>query len=120
MTFIHFGMRMEIEKLFLEWCEKNQIAKLPNSMIVFMLEKDWLNKKKIVEDLAEQTEDSLKIPNNCKYLTNPSGNVWECGCCLEIYCEHQIYDRNPDGTLNIVKCGFESKTPGVRERKDNE
>lgn len=46
----------------------------------------------------------------CKFAINPSGDVWECGCFLDTYCEHQIYDRNPDGTINIVECGYEPKT----------
>ena len=57
-----------------------------------------------------KTENSSEKPNNCKYAENPSGDVWECGCFLDTYCEHQIYDRNPDGTINIVKCGYEPKT----------
>ena len=75
-------------------------------------------------------------PNNCEYAENPSGDVWECGCFLDTYCEHQIYDRNPDGTINIVECGYEptiskmeqvdkdinvrSKDEPQMERKDNE
>lgn len=45
----------------------------------------------------------------CKFAINTSGDCWECGCFLDTYCEHQIYDRNPDGTLNIVKCGERSE-----------
>ena len=56
-----------------------------------------------------KTENSSEKPNNCEYAENPSGDVWECGCFLDTYCEHQIYDRNPDGTINIVECGYESK-----------
>ena len=56
-----------------------------------------------------KTESNSEIPNNCEYAENPSGDVWECGCFLDTYCEHQIYDRNPDGTINIVECGYESK-----------
>ena len=57
-----------------------------------------------------KTENSSEKPNNCEYAKNPSGDVWECGCFLDTYCEHQIYDRNPDGTINIVECGYEPKT----------
>jgi hypothetical protein len=57
-----------------------------------------------------KTENSSEKPNNCEYAENPSGDVWECGCFLDTYCEHQIYDRNPDGTINIVECGYEPKT----------
>jgi hypothetical protein len=63
-----------------------------------------------IEKVDRKTENSSEIPNNCKYAENPSGDVWECGCFLDTYCEHQIYDRNPDGTINIVKCGYEPKT----------
>ena len=58
---------------------------------------------------VRKTENSSEIPNNCEYAENPSGEVWECGCFLDTYCEHQIYDRNPDGTINIVECGYEPK-----------
>ena len=64
----------------------------------------------VFKEADRKTENSSEIPNNCKYAENPSGDVWECGCFLDTYCEHQIYDRNPDGTINIVKCGYEPKT----------
>jgi hypothetical protein len=54
-----------------------------------------------------KTENCSEKPNNCEDAENPSGDVWECGCFLDTYCEHQIYDRNPDGTINIVECRFE-------------
>ena len=60
-------------------------------------------------EALEQTESNSGKPNNCEYAENPSGDVWECGCFLDTYCEHQIYDRNPDGTINIVECGYEPK-----------
>lgn len=60
-------------------------------------------------NVRSKTENSSEKPNNCEYAENPSGDVWECGCFLDTYCEHQIYDRNPDGTINIVKCGYEPK-----------
>ena len=53
MNFIHFGLRMEIERLYLEWCEEEGIANKPNSMVVFFMEKGWLNEEKIIEDLKE-------------------------------------------------------------------
>ena len=65
----------------------------------------------VVRKLADRkTENSSEKPNNCEDAENPSGDVWECGCFLDTYCEHQIYDRNPDGTINIVECGYEQKT----------
>ena len=62
--------------------------------------------------------NSSEKPNNCEYAENPSGEVWECGCFLDTYCEHQIYDRNPDGTINIVECGYEPKTEPQTERSE--
>lgn len=53
MDFIHFGRRMEIERLYLEWCEEEGIANEPNSFVVFMMEKGWLNERKIIEDLED-------------------------------------------------------------------
>ena len=47
----------------------------------------------LVKDLVK-TENCSEFPNNCEYAENPSGEVWECGCFLDTYCEHQIYDRN--------------------------
>jgi hypothetical protein len=64
---------------------------------------------KHIEVADRKTENSSEKPNNCEYAENPSGDVWECGCFLDTYCEHQIYDRNPDGTINIVECGYEPK-----------
>ena len=90
--------------------------KTQNSNLTF--EKDECAKEyeelglKELKELIEadrKTENSSEKPNNCKYAENPSGDVWECGCFLDTYCEHQIYDRNPDGTINIVECGYEPK-----------
>ena len=64
-----------------------------------------------------KTENNSEKPNNCKDAENPSGDVWECGCFLDTYCEHQIYDRNPDGTINIVECGYEPKDEPQTERE---
>ncbi len=66
--------------------------------------------------IGEVVIDSSEKPNNCEYAENPSGDVWECGCFLDTYCEHQIYDRNPDGTINIVECGYEPKDEPQTER----
>ena len=73
----------------------------------------------ILEELTadRKTENSSEIPNNCKYAENPSGDVWECGCFPDTYCEHQIYDMNPDGTINIVECGYEP-TDEPQERSE--
>ena len=72
---------------------------------------------KHVEVLDRKTENSSEKPNNCEYAKNPSGDVWECGCFLDTYCEHQIYDRNPDGTINIVECGYEPIEDEQTERE---
>ena len=53
MNFVHFGRRMKIEELFYEWCETEGIAKKPNSMVVFLMEKGWLNEEQIIKDLAD-------------------------------------------------------------------
>ena len=66
---------------------------------------------------SDGERDSEK-PNNCEDAENPSGDVWECGCFLDTYCEHQIYDRNPDGTINIVECGYEPKDEPQTERSE--
>lgn len=60
MNFIHFGLKMEIERLYFEWCEEEGIANKPNSFIVFLMEKGWLNEEKIIEDLKEpKTEPQI-------------------------------------------------------------
>ena len=66
--------------------------------------------KELIEADRKTEPSNSEIPNNCEYAENPSGDVWECGCFPDTYCEHQIYDRNPDGTINIVECGYEPKT----------
>ena len=53
MYFIHFSIRMKIEELFYEWCETEGVANKPNSMIAFLMEKGWLNEKKIIKDLVD-------------------------------------------------------------------
>lgn len=53
MNFVHFGRRMKIEELFYEWCEVEGIAKKPNSMVVFLMKKGWLNEEQIIKDLAD-------------------------------------------------------------------
>ena len=68
------------------------------------------------DEADRKTENSSEKPNNCEDAENPSGDVWECGCFLDTYCEHQIYDRNPDGTINIVECGYEPKDEPQTER----
>lgn len=63
MNFIHFGLRIEIERLYLEWCAEEGIANKPNSMVVFLMEKGWLNERKIIEDL--KTKNCSEKSNDC-------------------------------------------------------
>lgn len=50
----------------------------------------------------------------CKFAVNPSGDTWECSCYRSTYCAEQREDRNPDGTLNIVICGYRPEREGNR------
>ena len=76
MNFIHFGLRMEIEKLYLEWCEEEGIANKPNSMVVFLMEKGWLNEEKIIKDLNEPKTEQTDIHG-----------LTDCDFCKEKNCE---------------------------------
>ena len=79
-------------------------------------DKEWIQDKvawalyHTWKEADRKTESNSEKPNNCEDAENPSGEVWECGCFLDTYCEHQIYDRNPDGTINIVECKTEPQT----------
>lgn len=42
----------------------------------------------------------------CKFAINPSGNCWECAVYRSTYCADQKFDRNPDGSVNIVICCY--------------
>lgn len=42
----------------------------------------------------------------CKFAVNNSGDVWECGCYRKTFCHEQQFDYNPDGSLNIIVCGY--------------
>ncbi len=46
-----FSQRMEIERLFLEWCEQNKVAPKPNSLVAFMSINGWLNEDAITRDV---------------------------------------------------------------------
>lgn len=54
MKFIHFGLRMEIEQQYLDWCKREGIANKPNSLVVFMMLQGWLNEEKIIRDLTQE------------------------------------------------------------------
>ena len=49
------------------------------------------------------------IDRPCKFAINPSGDCWECTCWRNTYCADQIFDINPDDTVNAVTCrlGYE-------------
>ena len=86
-------------------------------------DKEWIQDKvawalyHTWKEADRKTESNSEKPNNCEDAENPSGEVWECGCFLDTYCEHQIYDRNPDGTINIVECGYKPKDEPQTESK---
>ena len=46
MDFVHFGLRMQIEEMFLDWCKEEGVAEKPNSLVVFMMLQGWLNEEK--------------------------------------------------------------------------
>lgn len=50
-SMILFTQRMQIEKLYLDWCEEHDVANKPNSMVAFMQANDWLNEEQIMADL---------------------------------------------------------------------
>lgn len=52
MNFIHFGLRMQIEEMFLDWCREEGVAEESNSLVVFMMLHGWLNEEKIIKDLT--------------------------------------------------------------------
>ena len=54
MDFVHFGLRMQIEEMFLDWCREEGVAEKPNSLVVFMMDKGWLNEEKIIKDLTQE------------------------------------------------------------------
>jgi hypothetical protein len=54
MNFVHFGLRMQIEKMFLDWCREEDVAEKPNSLVVFMMSRGWLNEEKIIKDLTQE------------------------------------------------------------------
>ena len=50
--------------------------------------------------------DKLK-PCECgEYRVDNGGGVWECAAYKGLKCRHQTYDCNPDGSINIVMCGY--------------
>ena len=63
MNFIHFGYRMQIKDMYLQWCEENGIANKPNSFVAFLMSKGWLNEKRIIEELDRKDEpQTIRCP----------------------------------------------------------
>lgn len=50
-SMILFTQRMQIEELYLDWCEDHGVANKPNSMVAFMQDNNWLNEEQIMADL---------------------------------------------------------------------
>ena len=50
-SMVLFTQRLQIEKLYLDWCEKHGVADKPNSMVAFMQGNNWLNEEQIMADL---------------------------------------------------------------------
>lgn len=114
----HKGCEECIANALDEHCIPSQFNKQIEDECAKEYEELGLKELKELIEADRKTESSSEIPNNCEYAKNPSGDVWECGCFLDTYCEHQIYDRNPDGTINIVECGYEPKDEPQTERSE--
>ena len=50
-SMVLFTQRMQIEELYLDWCEDHDVANKPNSMVAFMQGNNWLNEEQIMADL---------------------------------------------------------------------
>lgn len=50
-SMILFTQRMQIEKLYLTWCEEHGVANKPNSVVAFLQGNNWLNEEQIMADL---------------------------------------------------------------------
>ena len=46
-SMVLFTQRMQIEELYLDWCEDHGVANKPNSMVAFMQGNNWLNEEQI-------------------------------------------------------------------------
>lgn len=57
---VNFSNRMKIEKLYYEWIKENGIADKPNSLVVFMHCKGWLNEEKIGDDLRKNCKKGIE------------------------------------------------------------
>ena len=54
MNFLHFGLRMQIEEMFSDWCKKEGLVEKPSTLVVFMMLQGWLNEEKIIRDLTQE------------------------------------------------------------------
>lgn len=54
---VGFYDRLKIEKLFDEWCVKNQTPRSVTRFVAFMQHKGWLNEDKVLTDLKNVTLD---------------------------------------------------------------
>lgn len=59
-AFVHFGMREKIGRDYHKWLDEEGVADTPNSFVVFLDCKDWLNNDKIFNDL----KDNWRIKKN--------------------------------------------------------
>lgn len=62
-TMILFTQRMQIEKLFLNWCKENGVADKPNSLVAFMQINGWLNEEQIMADFSLMDSIKKKLRN---------------------------------------------------------
>lgn len=95
---------MEIERQYLEWCEEEAVVDEPNSFVVFLMLKGWLNEEKIIEDLEgykdeSQTEDDKKHCVFCKWVYEP--NV--CGRCRNMNLFANAIEDEPQ-TKRPTRC----------------
>lgn len=46
------------------------------------------------------------VPNWCEYAICVDYGKYECCCFKGMDCKDRVYDYNPDGSINIVTCGY--------------
>lgn len=54
---VPFSARMWVEREFIKWCEENNVAKVGNALVVFMLNHDWINRDKLVKDYRNRDKE---------------------------------------------------------------
>lgn len=101
MGFIHFGLRMQIEELYLKWCEEEGVANKPNSFVAFMMSKKWLNEEKIIEDLDGKTEPQRDC-DNCKHKGYEGCEQPCLGCG---WCDDYEPKDEPQTASELLVCG---------------